>query len=78
MPIKDPEMGDEGNSSFDLPESALENIKPGANYGDETGRDAKAGEAHGAEGHHRLPRRDKKDIPQESLAARIRRASKGG
>ena len=78
MRTKDPERGDEENSSFELSESALENIKPGATYGDEPGAEARAGQVHGTEGHHRLPRRDRKDIPQESLAARIRKASKGG
>lgn len=77
MNTRNPERGDEENTSFELSESALEHVRPGATYGDETA-DARAGEAQGTEGHHRLPRRDRKDVPQESLAARIRKASKGG
>jgi hypothetical protein len=78
MRTKNPERGDEENSSFELSESALESIKPGAIYGDEASGEAKAGQVHGTEGHHRLARSDRKDVPQESLAARVRKASKGG
>lgn len=77
MPNRNLDKDDEANSSFELPESALENTKPGATY-DDAGGEARPGEAHGAEGHHRLTRRDRKDVPQESLAARMRKASKGG
>jgi hypothetical protein len=77
MEAKKLERGDEGNSAFEPDESALESTRPGATYGDEHDRDAGGGQA-SAEGHHRLRRRPKKDIPQESLADRIRRASKGG
>ena len=78
MVAKKPERDDEGNSSFDLDESTLESTRPGATYGDEHDRDGGGREAAAAEGQHRLRPRPKKDIPQQSLADRIRRASKGG
>jgi hypothetical protein len=63
------EPRDERNSSFD-PEPVFEELRPGL----ETGARAEGGVA---EGHHRLSPRDSKDIPQEPLAKRIRRAPKG-
>jgi hypothetical protein len=78
MPIRDVDSGDEGNGSFELPELALENTKPGMTYEDEAARKAKPAEGPGEEGSDRFPRRQRTDIPQESLAARIRKASKGG
>lgn len=78
MHSRKPERGDEENNSFELSESVLEQIKPGSTYGDEKGGGTGATHAPGTEGHHRLTPRQRKDIPQESLAARIRKASKGG
>jgi len=70
MNSKRQEIGDERNASFELP--ALEDLKPGIEF-----RGEKRGAA--AEGEdHRRPPREKKDIPQESLAERIRRARRGG
>ncbi len=70
MNSKRQEIGDERNASFELP--ALDDLKPGIEFGEQKRGDAAGGED------HRRPRREKKDIPQESLAERIRRARKGG
>jgi hypothetical protein len=65
------EIGDDRNASFELSDSRLEDLKPGIVYGGEKREST-------AEGQHRFPRRDKKDIPQESLRARIGKALKEG
>jgi hypothetical protein len=72
------EIGDEDNRSFVLPESVLENLKPGLLYGEEKLGNAAEGHVHGAEVHHRFPRSERKAIPQGSLAERIRKAAQGG
>jgi hypothetical protein len=76
MNARKSERGDEGNSAFELDDSTLERTRPGATFGDEHERHG-AGHQADAEGHHRLHPRPKKDIPQQSLADRMRRASKG-
>ena len=63
-PRRDPR--DEGNSSFD-PEPVLEELKAGFQTVGETERGVD-------EDHHRLSPRESKDVPQEPLAKRIRRA----
>ena len=70
MNSKRSEIGDERNASFELPDSVLEDLRPGIDY-----REGK--KEHTTEGHHRLPRRDKKDVPQASLSERIRKAQRG-
>lgn len=70
MRSKRSNIGDDENTSFEVPE-VLEELKPGLDDREETGE--------AAEGHHsRFPRGDRKEIPQESLAARVRKAQKGG
>ncbi|MCA1634475.1 MAG: hypothetical protein LC802_12465 [Acidobacteria bacterium] len=76
MRLKGSENGDEGNSSFELPDSVLEDLKPGVEHGEDDD-DATDNHAHQTEVHHRFRRRDKTDIPQESLAERIRKAAEG-
>jgi hypothetical protein len=71
MNPKRPKTGDEENTSFEL---ALEDLKPGVADSEEKPGDTTKGNRD----HDRFPRRDKKDIPQESLANRIRGAAKGG
>jgi hypothetical protein len=72
MNSKRSEIGDEENTSFELRDSVLEDLKPGIDYSEEK-------REHATEGHHdRFPRRDKKDVPQASLAERIRKEPKGG
>ena len=71
MNSKRSEIGDEKNTLFEVPDPVFENLKPGLAYGEEKHGDA-------AEGHDRFPRCDRKDIPQGSLAERIRKAPKGG
>lgn len=71
------ERSDEANSSFGLSEAALENIKPGSMRSDERDRITGADQRGSEEGHHRLLPREEKDIPQGSLAERIRKATKG-
>jgi hypothetical protein len=66
---------DDENTSFEV-ESPLEELKPGFVYGDEAGRTARR-TSEDAEGHHRVPMADRKDIPQTSLAERIRAPRKG-
>lgn len=61
---------DERNSSFD-PEPEFEELRPGLVIGKRTKRGA-------ADGDNWLTPRNAEDIPQESLAARIRRGTKGG
>jgi hypothetical protein len=64
------DAGDERNTRFELPESTRE-VTPGFDPDDEPGALS--------EGQYRFPRRRKKeDIPQESLAERIRSDSQGG
>ena len=70
MNSKRSEVRDEKNTSFELPDSVLEDLRPGIDY-----REGK--EEHTTEGHHRLLRRDKKNVPQASLAERIRKAQRG-
>jgi hypothetical protein len=71
MNTKNTESNDARNRSFESPELRLEDHKPGFKPAEQ--QQATAG------GDHRFPRRrEKKDVPQESLAERIRRASKGG
>ena len=72
------QRGDEENTSFEMSESALESTRPGLTYGDEQDPHSNADQGPEAAGHHRFPHRERKDIPQESLAARIRKATKGG
>ena len=74
MNSKKTDSDDDRNRSFDLPDAALEKLKPGLLYEGVPGE----GEApaHGVETHHRLSRRDRKDIPQTSLADRIRKVQK--
>lgn len=69
----DPE--NEGNTSFDLAEPELEHPKPGLVYDVE--RDPGAVEGEDAEGQHRLAPSPRKEIPQKTLADRIRDESKG-
>jgi hypothetical protein len=57
---------DERNSSFD-PEPAFQELRPGFETVAETERVVD-------EAHHRLSPRESKDVPQEPLARRIRRA----
>ncbi len=72
MNSKRSEIGDDDNTSFELPDSSLEDLKPGFDHREEKREET-------AEGHHdRFPRRDKKEIPREPLAERIRKARKGG
>ena len=77
MNSKRSEIGDEENTSFELPGAVLEDLKPGLVYGEETLL-AKAQELIMEGVHHRFPRRDRMDIPQRSLAERLREAAKGG
>ena len=72
------EVGDERNSSFEVPDSVLENLKPGLVYGEEKTGGARQSHAHGAEDSHRRERHERKDIPNETLAERIRKTRKGG
>lgn len=74
MNSKKTDSDDDRNRSFDLPE--LEKLKPGLLY--EGGSGEGQAPAHGVETHHRLTRRDRKDIPQTSLAERIRKVQKEG
>jgi hypothetical protein len=70
MDANSPDAGDERNTRFELPESVQE-VTSGFDSDDEP--------AAVSEGHYRFPRRRKQeDIPQESLAERIRRDSQGG
>jgi len=78
MTSKGSEIGDEENTSFELPDSILEDLKPGLSYEEASHGDATEEHSHGAEVDQRFPRRDRKDIPQESLAERLRKAMKGG
>jgi len=78
MQPKNREHSDEENTPFEASESVLESIKPGVTYGDEHGSHSKPDQGPDAADHHRFPRRERKEIPQESLAARIRKATKGG
>lgn len=71
------EHSDEENSSFGRSEVALEKIKPGLKYGVERDRTTGAAHADSEEGNHRRHHREEKDIPQGSLAERIRKATKG-
>jgi hypothetical protein len=73
MSLRKPEHGDENNAAFETAEVPLDHSKSGLKH------DAPAaGSAEDAEGHHRFARSDAKDIPQQSLAARVRNAAKGG
>jgi hypothetical protein len=64
------EVGDERNTSFELPEYTKE-VTSGFDPGEEP--------SEVSEGHDRFPQRLKQeDIPQESLAERIRRDRQGG
>jgi hypothetical protein len=66
------EVGDERNTPFELPESTKD-ITSGFDPGEEPS------EVSESEGHDRFPQRLKQeDIPQESLAERIRRDRQGG
>jgi hypothetical protein len=78
MTSKRSEIGDEENTSFELRGSVLEDLKPGLVDEEVNPGDATEGHAHEAEVDHRFPRRDRKDIPQGSLAERLRKAEKGG
>ncbi len=72
MNTKSTEIGDERNRSFESPDLKQEELKPGFKPADQQPQAAPGD-------HHRFPhRRDKKDVPQESLAERIRKAQKGG
>jgi hypothetical protein len=64
------EPSDEGNTSF-VPQD-LTNAKSGFDAG---AQQVDKGEA--PEGHHRLPRKSKNEIPQESLAERLRAKRSG-
>lgn len=77
MNSRRPEIGDEENTSFELLDTVLEDLKPGLAYGEETLL-AKAQELIMKGVHHRFPRCDRMDIPQRSLAERLRDAPKGG
>jgi hypothetical protein len=74
MSAKNTDPDDERNRSFDLPDAALEKLKPGVVYEGVPGEGQPP--AHGVETHHRLSRRDRKDIPETSLAERIRKAQR--
>ena len=64
------EVGDEKNTSFELPDFRKE-VTSGFDPGEEP--------SEVSEGHDRFPQRLKQeDIPQESLAERIRRDRQGG
>jgi hypothetical protein len=64
------EVGDERNTRFELPESRRD-VTPGFDPDEEPSAVS--------EGHSRFPRRRREeDIPQESLAERIRSDSQGG
>lgn len=65
------EVSDEANTSFAPQGPNVTDIKVGF-YDDEQKDEA-------SEGHHRFPRRKSKaEIPQESLAERLRAAHQGG
>lgn len=67
---------DEENTSFEFLDEVLEDLKPGFADGDEKHGDETEGHVHGEA--KRFPRCDSKDIPRESLAERIRKATRGG
>jgi hypothetical protein len=65
-----PEVGDERNTRFELPESRRD-VTPGFDSDEEPSAVS--------EGHYRFPRRRREeDIPQQSLAERIRSDRQGG
>jgi len=70
MSARKREPSDEGNSSFGPPASVAEH-RPGMDAAA-----AHLGEVD--EGHHRRSPSDRKKIPKEPLAKRIRSAGKGG
>jgi hypothetical protein len=70
MTPKSRDRRDDGNAAFD-PEPVHEDHRPGVNAEVEVERGT-------ADGHHRFKPSEGKDVPRESLAERIRRASEGG
>jgi hypothetical protein len=69
MGAKRPEVGDERNTSF-VPPEFMRNLTPGFHDEEPTSE---------AEGEYRFPRRRRQeDVPQESLAERIRKDRQGG
>jgi hypothetical protein len=78
MRSRKPEPGDERNSSFEVPASVLEDLKPGLVYGEEKTGGAAKSNAPAVEDSHRRERHERKDIPTEPLAKRIRKTQKGG
>ena len=78
MRSRKPQLGDERNSSFEVPASVLEDLKPGLVYGEEKTGGAGKSHAPGVEDSHRREPHGRKDIPTEPLAKRIRKPQKGG
>ena len=76
MNSKKSTVGDESNTLFGVP-GVVEDAKPGFAYSEQKRDDPADADARGKRAHHRFPRRDRKDIPQESLAARLRKTMKG-
>lgn len=69
MKSKRLETHDERDTSFELPDSFFEGLKPGFEPAGKRSKEA------ALEGHHRFPRiSERKDVPQTSLAERIRKA----
>jgi hypothetical protein len=67
MRLRRPESDDARDTSFELPDSYFEDIKPGFE------RPARKPKSAVLEGHHRFPRISAaKDVPQAPLAERIR------
>jgi hypothetical protein len=61
------EIDDEGDTSFQLPEEFLEIHKPGFMPVEKWRKEDVS------EGHHRFPRSEDKEVPQEPLARRLRK-----
>lgn len=69
MKSKRLEPDDERDTSFELPDSYFEDLKPGFKPAEKKSKEV------ALEGHHRFPRiSERKDVPQRPLAARIRKA----
>jgi hypothetical protein len=69
MKSKRLETDDERDTSFELPDSCFEDLKPGFKPAEKKPKKV------APEGHHRFPRiSEGKDVPQTPLARRIRKA----
>ncbi len=74
MNSKKLEIGDDRNTLFELSEPVFEKLKPGVVYGEKEGRKKSAAHDDTSD---RCPPCHQKDIPQVSLAERIRKGPKG-